>query len=188
MKHILLLLLLISFYGFWQWLDRHHVTKAYKLEELTVSKEAPVRVKLSAQRREKKHLLEKKEIALTNNLQKSTHSSDDLDAEEKYNRGRDSLLVVLSDSGVDLDDIATALNEIQHDDEMTSDEYLDELMYLLPNQSREILESLIERKIIFAEHFKEFFDKFINSDMNSMNEEPRRYPGYDTLDYERVEY
>jgi len=181
MKYIAIISIIFSGYGFWQWLNRPEtdlVKVELKSREIVVEnvKVEKINMQMSAQTKKTIDSTPIKKIPkIENHNQKPNEVMEKVD--EGYTQsGDDKLLFELSNSGVDLDDISSAMEMIESVEGLSSDEYYDELISLMPAKTREIIENLIESNMIDALQLKDFFNKYVNRGRNPSHQRMGRYP------------
>jgi len=179
MKYLAIISLIFSGYGFWQWLSRPETDvpqaqlKSREIEVENVVEK--VKIQMSAQVKKSTPGPAIKKIP---SIETNKQTTPEMVEEVSYiQTNDDKLLFELSNSGVDLDDISSAMEMIETSEGLNSDEYYDELISLLPAKTREIIENLIESKMIDGLQLKDFFDKYINRGMNSPHQRVGRSPG-----------
>ena len=192
MKYVAIISIIFSGYGFWQWLNRPETNLAQvelksadaAVENIQVEK---VKTQMSAQVKKVTDSSSIKKIPKIENYnQKSNEVTEKV--EEVYTpSGDDKLLFELSNSGVDLDDISSAMEVIESSEGLSSEEYFEELISLMPAKTREIIENLIESKMIDAFQLKDFFDKYVNHGTNPSPRRSGRYPE-EASSYEEESY
>ena len=192
MKYVAIISIIFSGYGFWQWLNRPEIDLApveLKSTEVEVKNVKVEKVKMQMSALVKKATdspLIKKIPKIENYNQKPNEVIEKVD-EFYAPSSDDKLLFELSNSGVDLDDISSAMEIIESSEGLSSDEYFEELISLMPAKTREIIENLIESKMIDALQLKDFFNKYVNRGMNPSPRRSGRYPEEESS-YEEESY
>ncbi|OFZ27935.1 MAG: hypothetical protein A2381_08040 [Bdellovibrionales bacterium RIFOXYB1_FULL_37_110] len=190
MKYIAIISIIFSGYGFWQWLNRPEAdlapvdlkcteiaVKNVKVEKINMQMSAPLKKVATSSAQTRSPEIENRDSKMNEVMEEVAYTPP----------SDDKLLFELSNSGVDLDDISSAMEVLETSEGGSSDEYFDELISLLPAKTREILENLIESKMIDGSQLKDFFGKYINHGMNPPKRGPNRYSG-DESSYEEDSY